>query len=124
MREVSTVYETPESVMNRGGQPGNSVSEQQPYDVLETSMYETVPTVEGSNDFPDATYSMVGPEADYSEQRGTAEAAPYMHYEMVKYQTFERHTHEVLYLQEVFEIYSTPVSVGKGENLSTRIRRV
>ena len=86
MKDIPTVYEIPQIALNRG-------SEQHSYDVLECSVYETIPTTEVSNSQPcatistteqDATYSMLGPEVDSSEQQtATVEPVSYMHYEMV-----------------------------------------
>ena len=90
MRELSGVYDTPFGALNRTGQNGGNGDEPHSYDVLDA--YESVPPVEETNNQPctatteyDATYSMVGPETDSSEQTATAtvEATSYMHYEMV-----------------------------------------
>ena len=71
--------------MRRDGNSG----EGQPNDVVDVSIYESVPTMENTQQLAtaefDAAYSMLGPEADYSEQQAAAAYAPslYMHYEMV-----------------------------------------
>ena len=129
MKEISSIYATPQNIMSRDGNDG----EHHPYDVLDASIYESVPTMEVSDDQRcatvefDATYSMLGPEADNSRQQAAADVPPlYMHYEMVD-KLWQMIAHGLVYmfwLQEVFDIYSTPVSIEKGENLSTRIRKV
>ena len=86
MKEISSIYATPQNIMSRDGNDG----EHHPYDVLDASIYESVPTMEVSDDQQcatvefDATYSMLGPEADNSRQQAAADVPPlYMHYEMV-----------------------------------------
>ena len=110
--------------MSRDGNGG----EHNPYDA---SIYESVSTMEVSDDQQcatvefDATYSMLGPEADNSGQQAAADvpSSLYMHYEMVDKLMANDCTWPsfMFWLQEVFDIYSTPVSI---ENLSTRIRKV
>ncbi|CAI8050380.1 hypothetical protein GBAR_LOCUS27669, partial [Geodia barretti] len=46
MKEISSIYATPQNIMSRDGNDG----EHHPYDVLDASIYESVPTMEVSDD--------------------------------------------------------------------------